>query len=138
MDSNPNVATLRDCYRNWHETRGDSVDDWLAIVDDDEFTLRSMADGRPGAEFTRSCGCKDDLRRYLDGLTGGWTMEYYRIDEFIADGDRVVALGSTAWTNNATGKRAETAKADVWKFRDGKAVSFMELYDSYALIEAGQ
>ena len=136
MDDNPNVAILRDCYTHWHETRGGSVDKWMGIAEE-EFTLRSMADGRPGAEFTAACGCKDDLGRYLSGLTGGWEMEYYRIDEYIAQGDTVIAIGSTAWTNNATGKRAETLKADVWKFRDGKAISFLEFYDSCALIEAG-
>jgi ketosteroid isomerase-like protein len=50
----------------------------------------------------------------------------------------VIALGSTAWTNKTTGKRVESLKSDVWKFRDGKAVSFLEFYDSFALIEAGR
>ena len=135
MDGNPYVAILRDCYTQWHETRGGSVDVWMGIADD-AFTLRSMADGRPGAEFTAACNCKEDLGRYLSGLTGGWEMEYYRIDEYISQGDTVIALGGTAWTNKATGKRGETLKADVWKFRDGKAISFLEFYDSCVLIEA--
>ena len=136
MDENPNVAILRYCYTRWHETRGGSVDAWMNIFDE-PLELRSMADGRLGAEFTAACCCKEDLGRYLSGLTGGWDMEYYRIDEYITKGETVIALGSTAWTNKATGKRAETLKADVWKFRDGKAVSFLEFYDSAALIEAG-
>ncbi len=103
---------------------------------DDAFTLRSMADGRTGAEFTAAVSGREALGRYFSGLTGGWEMEYYRVDEYIADGDTVVALGSTAWTNRATGKRAESLKADFWKFRDGKAMSFLEFYDSCALIEA--
>jgi ketosteroid isomerase-like protein len=137
MDHNPNVAILRDCYTRWHDTRGGSIDAWLAIAHE-QFTLRSMADGRQGVEFTAACSCKDDLGRYLSGLTGGWDMEYYQVDEYIAQGDAVIALGSTAWTNKTTGKRAETLKSDVWKFRDGKAVSFLEFYDSFALIEAGR
>ena len=50
-------------------------------------------------------------------------MVYYRIDEFIAQGDAVVARGSTSWTNKKTGKTAETPKVDFWRFRDGKALS---------------
>jgi hypothetical protein len=95
MDDTPNVAILRDCYTRWHDTRGGSIDAWLAIADE-QITLRSMADGRQGAEFTAACSCKDDLGRYLSGLTGGWDIEYYQVDEYIAQGDTVIALGSTA------------------------------------------
>jgi ketosteroid isomerase-like protein len=135
MDDNPNVALLHDCYTQWHETRGGSVDKWMSIAVDD-FDLRSMADGRPGVEFTAPCCSREELGRYLSGLTGGWEMEYYQIDEYVSQGNTVIALGSTAWTNKTTGKRVETQKADVWKFRDGKAVSFLEFYDSCALMEA--
>lgn len=135
MDDNPNVAILRDCYRKWHETRGGSTDAWMGIAAD-AFTLRSMADGRPGAEFTAPCHCREDLGRYLSGLTADWEMEYYRIDEYVSEGDTVIALGSTAWTSKKNGRRVETLKADVWKFRDGEAVSFLEFYDSFAVMEA--
>ena len=135
MNENPNVELLRDCYTQWHDTRGGSVEAWMDIIGE-SFELHSMADGRPGAEFTAACSCKEDLGRYLSGLTGGWDMEYFRVDDYITQGDTVIALGSTAWINKATGKRAETLKADVWKFHDGKAVSFLEFYDSAAMMEA--
>ncbi|MDH3668409.1 MAG: nuclear transport factor 2 family protein [Paracoccaceae bacterium] len=135
MSDNSNVQTLKRCYDEWHETRGGSVDAWLDIVADD-FNLRSMAEGRPGAEFTAPRETKEQLAEYLSGLTGGWNMEYYRVDRYIEDGDMVVALGSTAWTNKATGKRVDTLKADFWTFKDGKATSFLEFYDSCALLEA--
>jgi uncharacterized protein len=54
--------------------------------------------------------------------------------EFIAEGDRVAVLGSTAWRNSKTGRAVDTAKADFWTFRDGKVVEFHELYDTAALI----
>ena len=84
---------------------------------------------------------REIIRQEIGGLkvmsiTGGWEMEYYQIDEYVSQGNTVIALGSTAWTNKTTGKRVETQKADVWKFRDGKAVSFLEFYDSCALMEA--
>ena len=52
------------------------------------------------------------------------------MDEYIAQGDRVVVIGRMAWRNRATGKVAETPKLDVWRLRDGKAVDFVEFYDT--------
>jgi ketosteroid isomerase-like protein len=63
-------------------------------------------------------------------------MIYYKVDEFIADGDAVVARGSCAWTNKRTGKRAETPKVDFWRFKDGKAVEFYEYFDTAAAAAA--
>ena len=56
-------------------------------------------------------------------------MVHYTIDEYVAQGDAVVARGSTAWTNKKTGKPAETPKVDFWRFKDGKAVEFYEYFD---------
>jgi hypothetical protein len=65
-------------------------------------------------------------------------MIFYRIDEFIAQGDRVVAIGSTSWRNKATGKVVLTPKADIWRMKNGKAVQFSEFYDTARLIAAAQ
>ncbi len=135
MNANANIAALRNAYEQWDKTKGQSLNTWMALIDE-PFRLISMAGGRPGAEFTCEGCCRDDVQRYLGGLTGQWTMEYFRVDRYLADGDTVVAIGSTAWTNKATGKRFETLKADLWEFRDGKAVSFTEFYDSACVLEA--
>ena len=58
------------------------------------------------------------------------------VDEFIAQGDSVVARGSTAWVNKKTGKKAETPKVDFWRFRDGMAVEFYEYFDTACVAAA--
>ena len=129
-----NVALLRKAYQAWHETKG-NPSGWYAILADD-VQWRSLANGRPGMEFTRPCTSKEEVKGYFDGLLRGWTMEFYRIDEYIAQGDRVVALGATAWINNATGKRSEIQKVDVWRIRNNLVVEHMEHYDTYAALTA--
>ena len=76
------------------------------------------------------------MKAYFDGLLTDWTMVHYTIDEYIAQGDTVVARGSTAWVNKQTGKRAETPKVDFWRFRDGKAVEFYEYFDTACVAAA--
>lgn len=124
-----NVAVLKEAYRQWHDTKAGSVDHWLALMTND-VKFRSLAEGAKPMEFTRTSTCKDDVKRYFAGLTGDWQMIYYRMDEYIAQGDRVVALGSCSFEHKKTGKILETPKADFHKFRDGKICEFFEFYDT--------
>ena len=126
---NSNVAVLKQAYRRWHETKAGSVAHWLALMTDD-VKFRSLAEGAKPMEFTRTSSCKDDVERYFAGLTEDWQMIYYRIDEYISQGDRVVALGSCSFMHKKTRKVLETPKADFHKFRDGKICEFFEFYDT--------
>jgi len=124
-----NVTVLKEAYRQSHDTKGGSVDHWLTLMTDD-VKFRSLAEGTKPMEFTCTSSCKSDVERYFAGLTEDWQMNYYRMDEYIAQGDRVVALGSCSFKHKKTGKILETPKADFHKFRDGKICEFFELYDT--------
>jgi uncharacterized protein len=131
-----NLTKLKEAYRQWHETKAGSVDRWLALMTDD-IKFRSLAEGAKPMEFTRTSTCKSDVERYFAGLTGDWEMIYYRMDEYIAQGDRVVALGSCSFKHRKTGKVLETPKADFHRFRDGKICEFFEFYDTARAIDVG-
>jgi ketosteroid isomerase-like protein len=89
-------------------------------------------------EFTRACRSKEEVQTYFQELGKDWELLSYNADEFIAQGDRVVMLGSCEWKHRATGKIAKSPKADVHRLRDGKVVDFMEFYDTaVALAAAG-
>jgi len=50
--------------------------------------------------------------------------------EFVADGATVVALGEYSGTYKTTGKSFKAPFAHVWKFDDGKVVSFQQYTDT--------
>ncbi len=124
-----NVTVLKEAYRQWHDTKGGSVDHRLTQMTD-HVKFRSLSEVKKPMEFTCTSSCKSDVQRYFAGLTEDWQMNYYRMDEYIAQGDRVVALGSCSFKHKKTGKILETPKADFHKFRDGKICEFFELYDT--------
>lgn len=130
-----NVAKLKAAYHQWHTSKGGSTDAWLDLMADN-VSIRSLANGGPGAEFSQEIRAKADVKRYFEGLLAAWEMIHYTTGEFIADSDWVAMRGSTAWRNRATGRVVETPKADFWKFRDGKIVEFHEYYDTAALFRA--
>jgi ketosteroid isomerase-like protein len=134
-DPASNKAQLAQIYRRWHETKGACLDEFIGIFADD-ISFRSLAQGAAPVTFTAAAIGPAQLRGYFDGLLAGWTMIHFTVDHMIADGDRVAVVGSTAWTCKATGKVCETPKIDLWRFRDGRAVEFFELYDTAGMLAA--
>ena len=130
-----NKQVLREAYRQWHDTRGGSTDAWMAFIDPD-ISFGSLAEGAEPMAFTAPLQGRDKLAAYFDGLLSQWEMEHYTVDEMVAEGERVVVIGSTSWRNKQTGKCFESRKVDVWRFRDGKAVEFYEYYDTAKVVAA--
>ena len=124
-----NVAVLKDAYQGWHDTKASSVDHWLSLMTDD-VKFRSLAAGAQTMEFTRTSRSKQEVKNYFAGLSADWQMIYYRIDEYIAQADRVVALASCSFKHKKTGKILDTPKVDFHKFRGGKICEFFEFYDT--------
>ena len=137
MTSEPerNKELLQRAYARWHETKGGSVNDWLNIVDE-KVSFGSLAEGRDMAPFTARANGKQQLAGFLSGIVSEWTMLHFTADHFIAEGDRVVMVGSMAWKSKKTGKTFESSKVDVWRLRDGKAIDYYEWYDTAALAQA--
>ena len=51
-------------------------------------------------------------------------------EEYVAEGDTVVAIGKHSGRFNQTGKDMETPFVHVWKLREGKAVRFVQHCDT--------
>ena len=130
-----NVEVLRKGYALWSDSKAQSAEEWLNLMAED-VQWRSLGDGAAGAEFSKACRSKEEVRSYFEQLTGEWKLISYRVDEYIAQGDRVVMLGSCEWESKVNGKRVKTPKADVFRLREGKIVDFMEYYDTAQVVAA--
>jgi hypothetical protein len=128
---------LREAYWRWHDTKGASADQFYSLFGD-QLEFRSLGAGGPGMEFTAICKSQSALRRYFKGLAKDWSMNFYHIHDYVAEDDHVVAIGECSWTHRRTGKTVVTPKVDVWRFVDGKAVSFFELFDTAQAFAATQ
>jgi ketosteroid isomerase-like protein len=136
MSSEANVQLLKEAYRRWSDTKGGSVDYWFDSVVAPQISFGSIPRGAEPLEFARQYHDSAELRGYFDGLLSDWSMQHYTMNEYIAQGDAVVARGSCAWTNKKTGKLAETPKLDFWRFKDGKAIEFYEYFDTACVVAA--
>ena len=125
-----NVKMLQEAYRLWNDSKGASVNHWLDTVVAENVSFGSVPRGVEPLQFARQYRDRKELAGYFNSLLGDWDMKHYTVEEYIAQGDVVVARGSTAWTNKKTGKVADTPKIDFWRFKDGKAVEFYEYFDT--------
>ena len=137
MTEDENVEILKRAYQLWNDTKASSLDHWMDLIADDVH-WRSISDGNPGMEFSRTCQCKNDIARYFAEVSKDWEMIHYSVDEYIAQGDRVVVLGQCAWKHRKTGRSAESPKADIIRMKDGKIVEFFEFFDTAKAYEAAR
>ena len=76
------------------------------------------------------------LDKLLVPITRDWNGFSAKPHEFIADGDRVVALGVYSGASKATGKSMTSPFAHVWTVRDGRLASFNMYTDTAKVLEA--
>ena len=56
-------------------------------------------------------------------------------DQFVADGDTVVALGNYTWKRKSSGERVSVKMVHVWTVDGGKAVAFQQHVDTVRVRE---
>jgi ketosteroid isomerase-like protein len=129
-DEASNVEILKPIYQHWGDSKGASVDEFMNLCADN-IAFGSLAQGTPeGARYLTGYDSRAALKEYFAGLARDWDMLDWRTNEFIAQGDRVVALVQCTWRYKKTGKVVSTPKVDIWRFANGKAVEFFEFYDT--------
>jgi ketosteroid isomerase-like protein len=105
----------------------------LSLYSDDvEWQVPEM-EGVPFAGTRRGiAGVRDFFAAVSDGLD---VLEF-EPHEYIAQGDKVVALGRYSWRVKATGREFSSDFAHVCTVRDGKIVRFHEYMDTAAEVRA--
>ena len=125
----PPVDRLRHAYAQWHETHGATPELFVDLLAEDVHMrtllspteLHPMGMERVGIEFARD---------YLVSLVLNLEMLAFPTEEIVVQGNTVVWIGSCHWRDPRTGREVDTPKVDVWRFRDGKAVSVIEMFDT--------
>ena len=124
-----NVALMHEAWGRWESTKGADLSIWDDYMAED-FKLFSLSDGSAEVPFTVARNGLQELKEYLEGLTNAFAMDHWKIVETIAQGDRVVGIGTTGWKNKATGKAFVTPIVIVTRWRDGRICEYSEYYDT--------
>jgi ketosteroid isomerase-like protein len=89
-----------------------------------------------GAPFGGDYHGRGEVARFFSELNQHEEVTRFEPREFIAQGEKVVALGVYASTIRATGRKAESDWAHVFTIRDGKVVKMQEFFDTAVAMNA--
>jgi ketosteroid isomerase-like protein len=79
---------------------------------------------------------KQELTAYFGQVAELLQSNKFDVQEYIAQGDKVVTLGEYNWTSKATGKEFEAHFVHAVTVRNGKICKFREYTDTHAAVAA--
>lgn len=132
MHEQQNAELVRQCYADYG--KGDIEHIIRCMTPDVEWELADV----PGVDFSgKRQGC-DQVREFFRMNAAQQEVRAFAPREFIAQGDKVIVLGHSAWTVKRTGRDFESDWVHIFTIRDGKVAAFREFMDVNTAIDAYQ
>ena len=78
----------------------------------------------------------EEARKFLDTIFEPWEESEWFATEFIEEGDQIVRVGGFRAKAKAGGPEVTAHGAQLWRFRDGRAVSMLQFDHSDDALEA--
>jgi ketosteroid isomerase-like protein len=130
MSDQENVAVVRQAYENF---KGGNIGGILdSLTDDVDWRLPPMEN----IPFSGRHSGREGVAGFFSELAGSQDSVSFEPREFVAQGDKVVALGTYRWRVKKNGREYGGDWAHVFTVRDGKIVGFHEYMDSAAATAA--
>ena len=85
------LPKLKLAYAAWSESKGKSIDTWLALCAE-EIDFRSLASGGHNVPWTCNWTTRQGVRAYLEGLTAQFQMEHFTVERFVCQDDTIVVI----------------------------------------------
>lgn len=124
MSDQDNVEVVRHAYENFKT--GD-IGALLEQVSEDVDWRLPEIEGAPFAGARRGRG---QVSEFFTSLADSQDVVSFEPREFVAQGDKVVALGSYVWRVKSNGREYGGDWAHVFTIRDGNIIGFNEYMDS--------
>ena len=123
MSEEQNVATITKIYEAFG--KGD-VPYILSQLTDN---VRWVVHQDPVVPMAGDWSGKAKVPGFFQAIGDNIDMKSFVPNEFVAQGDTVVSMGSMDCTARKTGKSAHTTWIFVWKLRGGKVSSYEQFHD---------
>ena len=131
MSEQTNVRILTSAYASFK--KGDIESVLKVLTDDVEWITPGPPELMPVAGKRRG---RQQVAEFFSTLNQQENVELFEPQEYIAQGDKVVALIKYRGKVRATGKTVEADLVHVFTFVNGKVKSFREYYDTAATLDA--
>ena len=130
MSEQNNVGVVKRAYENF---KSGNIEGVLGQLSDDVDWRLPEIENVPFSGARRG---REKVGEFFSTLAGAQDVRSFEPREFVAQGDKVVALGSYRWNVKGTGREYGGEWAHVFTVRDGKIAGFHEYMDSAAAAAA--
>ncbi|HUK55342.1 MAG TPA: nuclear transport factor 2 family protein [Nitrospiria bacterium] len=124
MDEKENTSVIQKIYEAFR--RGDIPFILNAVTDDIDWQMFGLKE----LPHTGPHRGRDQVARFLEKVAAETDIQKFEPKEFIAQGDKVVALGYYSGKSKASGRLLQAEWAMVFTLRDGKVARFREYADT--------
>jgi len=124
MSEQDNVEVVRRAYENF---KAGDIGALLGQMSEDVDWRLPEIEGAPFAGARKGRG---QVTEFFTSLADAQDSQSFEPREFVAQGDKVVALGTYNWRVKRTGREYGGDWAHVFTVRDGQIVGFQEYMDS--------
>ncbi|MBD3730868.1 MAG: nuclear transport factor 2 family protein [Sphingomonadales bacterium] len=134
--TSPIKQRLAAAYAAWHDSRGKTPMLLFELMAE-HIEIRSILGASlSDHDLGRVYSGRAAAIEYYTAIAEGWEMISGGTEALVEEGDRIVWVGRVGWRNHKTLRSFECPKVDVWAFADGKAISYLEMLDSYGFAHA--
>ena len=130
MSEQDNVKTVQQAYASF---KNGDIQTLLGLMSDEVGWQLPEIDNVP---FSGSRQGREGVKQFFSMLADSQDVQSFEPREFIAQGDKVVALGSYRWRVKSTGREFGGDWAHVFTVLDGKITGFQEYMDTAAAVAA--
>src|SRR2546423_1862457 len=94
------------------------------ILDQLTDDVRFVAHLDPRVPWSGEYAGKPNVSSFFEALGGSVEVSDHPINQLVAQGDTVVAIGDVSFSVRSTGKAGSSSWVYIWKLRDGKVYSY--------------
>lgn len=131
MSEQDNVRLVQNAYDAFK--RGDIEGLLQLVADDVEWITPGPSDVMPAAGHRRG---REGVAEFFSALSSQEDVEHFEPKEYVAQGDKVIAICSYRGRVKATGRSAEADLIHVFDIKDDKVQRFREFFDTAAVLPA--
>jgi ketosteroid isomerase-like protein len=132
MSEQQNIQIVQQAYEAFKAGNMAAV---LAVLSDDVEWSTPQIEGAP---YPANCQGRQEVARFFAGLAEGEEIQQFEPQEFIAQGNKVVAVGNYVAKVKSTGREFGNQWVQIHTVQDGKVVKFQEIFDTASAARAYQ
>lgn len=127
---------LETAYAEWDRSRGRTPQLFFELMDE-AIEFHSVLESEfPADPLSGPFSGKPAVIGYYAGIAESWQALACKTERIVGQGDTFVWIGRVQWRQLRTLRVFDTPKVDVWTVWNGKAIRYLEMFDSSAYARA--